>query len=680
MSKPFGFKSFLLILMAAIVIGLFRPAVASAAVLKSSYPRLANYFLKWEISDSEVKDLAKWDLLILDMEVAENSRTQLLKIRQLNPKIIILAYLTSQEILDDINSYGSASLRQELAAGLSDDWWLRDPGGNKISNWAYTSMLNLSDGAIPDARGERFNDYLPEFVAAKIAANGLWDGVFYDNTWGDVSWINNGNLDLNNDGVKDTASQADTAWVVGFKKMLARTRALVGPDFIIIGNGRVYDGYQSIMNGMMLESFPSSWENGGTWTGSMQTYLKLPTLNMNPPVSVLNVTNKNQTDYQNFRYGLASALMGSGFYSFDYDITNHGQTWWYDEYNVNLGPAGSQPFNLLDNYSAELKSGLWRRDFKNGVAVVNSTDKKQTVALLKEELEKISGNQSPSVNNGMKINYIQLAPKDGVILLKRDTTINNSAFSNGYFYRVYNIRGNQIRTGFFAYLSAYPGEAEIIAAAGSNDDATDINLVAASGQVSLNQDGNSLALFYPYTKAYKRDLNLAAHLDNGYVAKVATGAGFGGGPQVRVFSPTGKVESSFFAYDKNLRGGVSVALADLDGDGQDEIITGPGRGDKSGIKIFSLSGQLKTSFAAYGPNFNGGINIAAGDVNGDGQPEIITVPASAGGPQVRIFSATGRVLGSFFAFDESYHGGSRVSVSDIDNDGQADILVGIKNF
>lgn len=671
-------KAFIVFFIAALI-GLFFPFTAEAATLKTSYPRLANYFLKWEVSASEAKELAKWDLLILDMEVAKNSRTQLLKIRQLNPNIIILAYITSEEIFDDVNGYDYASLRQEFASGLSDGWWMRDKNGNKISNWPYTSMFNLTDGARIDASGKRLNDYLPEFVANKIAASGLWDGVFYDNAWGDISWMNNGNLDLNNDGVNDTSAQADAAWAAGFKKMLAKTRTLTGSDFIIIGNGHVYEGYQSVMNGMMLESFPPPWENGGTWTEAMKTYLKLQTLNPAPAVSVINVTDKNQSNYQHMRYGLASALLGSGFYSFDYDITNHGQTWWYDEYSVNLGSPSSRPFNLLAGNSENITPGLWRRDFKNGVAIVNSTAKKQTYAFLKEELEKISGDQAPAINNAAKINFIQLAPNDGIILLKRNTLISNSAFTNGYFYRVYDIQGSQIQGGFFSYTSSYPGEAEVIMAAGTNT-ATDINLSAASGAINLYQDGSRVSQFYPYDKAYKKAINIGAHLDDGYFKKIVTGAGVGGGPQVRVFSPSGKLEGSFFAYDKNLRGGVSVALADLDGDGIDEIITGPGKGDKSGVKIFTLAGKLKNSFSAYGERFNGGINVATGDVNGDGAIEIITVPASAGGPQVRIFNANGQALYSFFAFDESYHGGARVSVSDINADGREDILVGIKNF
>lgn len=668
------------ILIAILIFLILAPAAAEAVSLPSSYPRLANYFLPWQITDAEVPQLAKWNVLILDMEVQNNSQEQLLKIRQLNPHIIILAYLTSEEILDNVSGYDGASLRQTLAAGLSDGWWLRDSSGNKLSNWPNTHMLNLTDGAKPNATGQRFNDYLPQFVVNNLESSGLWDGVFYDNLWGDISWLNP-NLDWNNDGRSDAAAATDAAWAAGVKKMLAETRALAGPNFIIVGNGRVYNGYQSLINGMMLEDFPSAWESGGSWTGSMLTYLNLPGLNTKPSLPVINVYDKNQTDYRLMRFGLTSALLGDGFYSYDYDASNHGQTWWYDEYNVNLGPPNSAAFNLLAPASPDqLQPGLWRRDFLRGVALVNSTDKKQTYVFNKEVFDKIKGDQAPGINNGLKVNYIQLAPKDGILLLKRGQVITNSPFVNGYFYRIFNLEGDQVQTGLFSYAAAYPGQAAVIMASGSQDGNRSVSLSGANGQVSLYQDGHVFSSFYPFGSAYRGSLGLAARLTDGYVNTIVTGAGPGGGPQVQIFNPTGRRLGSFFAYDKALRGGVNVAIADLNGDGRLEIITGPGPGSEPWIKIFSLSGQLQSSWLAYGANFHGGVNVATGDLYGDGRSEIITGPASGGGPQVRVFSAAGKVLGGFFAYDTSYHGGISVAASDINNDGRTEILAGLKNF
>lgn len=652
--------------------------VSLAATLENSYPRLANHFLKWEILDSEVAELAKWDLLTLDMEVQTNSPEQLAKIRRLNPDIIILAYINSVEILDNIENYNKSFMRNALAENIDSGWWLRDAQGKKIVNWPDTSMLNLTDLAPTDAKGRRFNDYLADFVVKEIKGSGLWDGVFYDNTWGDVAWINGGNIDADNNGVKDVSAVLDGAWAQGFKKVLALTRNMAGPDFIIVGNGRVYEGYQEILNGMMLEDFPSTWENGGTWTGSMQTYLKLPKKNVQPQVSMINSFSGNQLDYSHFRFGLTSTLLGHGFFSFDYGLTDHSQLWWYDEYNVVLGRPQSEAYNLLANKSTELKPGLWRRDFKFGSVIVNSTNKEQLHLFSKEEIEKIKGSQDPKFNTGLKISYLKLAPRDGAVLLRQSNSIVQATFVNGYFYRLYNPTGQQIRNGFFSYLNNYPGEAEV-ALFNDYSNGHEISVTAGFGEVVIYKNASRGSSFFPYTKNYRDRLNLAVDFRDNALKQIVVGP-YKGGPQVTIFSNSGKMLGTFFAYDKNNRGGVQVALGDLDNDGVMEIVTGPGKGLEPLVKIFTLGGILKHSFLAYDINFKGGVSIAVGDVNNDGYQEIITGPGPGGGPHVRVFTPEGEVLNNFFAYDKNYRDGLKISVGDINMDEVPDILVGIKNI
>lgn len=653
------------------------PLTVRAAVLKPTYPRLANYFLKWRISDAEARELAKWDVLVLDMELARSSRPQLELIKRLHPGIIMLAYITSQEILDDIDDYNDAPMRQALASQIAAGWYLRDAAGRRVVNWPGTSMLNLSDQAPADYLGRRFNDYLPEFVAGQLQGSGLWDGVFYDNAWGDVSWVNRGDLDFNSDGQAETPAVADQLWASGFKKMLETTRRLTGNEFIIVGNGRVYYGYQSLLNGMMLEDFPSSWENGGTWSGSIATYLKLPELNRNPQISIINNLDRNSQNYRNFRFTLASALLGEGFYSFDSDSYNHGQTWWYDEYDVNLGPAQSAPYNLLSSRK-DIGPGLWRRDFKNGVAIVNSTETKQKFVFAKEELERIRGEQDPAINSGARVNYIELEPSDGIILRKQTTVIKNNTFLNGYFYRVFDLSGQRAGNGFFSYAGGYPGNSSLVLV--SNGEEQETGIMAAGGQLSLSNNGRTSLNLKPYGNLFRGQLNLSASIESGQVRALAVGPGPGGGPQVAIFSPSGRLLASFFAYDKKLRGGVSVALGDLDGDGQLELVAAPGAGSEPLIKIFDGAGRLKRSFLAYSQKFRGAVNISLGDLNGDGQKEIITAPGEGGGPEIRIFDHQGNKLSSFFAYDQNFRGGVTVSASDLDADGQDEILVGLKNF
>ena len=71
---------------------------------------------------------------------------------------------------------------------------------------------------------------------------------------------------------------------------------------------------------------------------------------------------------------------------------------------------------------------------------------------------------------------------------------------------------------------------------------------------------------------------------------LATAAGPGGGPHVRTFRADGTPVASFFAYDAGFRGGVNVALGDLDGDLDDEIITGAGPGGGPHVRVFRSDG------------------------------------------------------------------------------------------
>ena len=82
--------------------------------------------------------------------------------------------------------------------------------------------------------------------------------------------------------------------------------------------------------------------------------------------------------------------------------------------------------------------------------------------------------------------------------------------------------------------------------------------------------------------------------------------------QIKVFSTKGLSKSNFYAYDKKFLGGVSVAVGDINGDGIDEIITGPGRSGGPHVKIFNMSGKLLSQFMAYQSTFKGGIKVSSG--------------------------------------------------------------------
>jgi hypothetical protein len=122
---------------------------------------------------------------------------------------------------------------------------------------------------------------------------------------------------------------------------------------------------------------------------------------------------------------------------------------------------------------------------------------------------------------------------------------------------------------------------------------------------------------------------------------------------------SGEEIRSFYAYDPQFAGGVNVAAGDIDGDGLDDIITGAGASGGPHVKVFSgASGEEIRSFHAYDPQFAGGVTVAAADFDGDQLAEIVTGAGLGGGPHVKTFSgASGEEMLSFYAYDPSFGGG-----------------------
>ncbi len=609
----------------------------AALASNGDFVRTSNYYLMSGSAlegPSTIATLSTFDLIVIPSEAQAYNKPFFSAVRKLNPDIIILAYVPT---VSWNNAFWSDPLHAQMKKGIQSSWWLKDANGGTVSIWPNTSALDLNSG---------WTDYLAGFVKTDMVDTGLWDGIFYDEVHDRADWQN------------------------GYARLFSATRSKLGSSAIIITNGSSSSQFAPYVNGRMFESFPSTGDRATDWTNQTRDYLSLSSKVGHDAVMAINVNTNNtgaQTDYRKMRFGLATTLLGDGYFGFDHGTENHAQLWTYDEYGVSLGdPKGS----------AELSAGIWKRSYELGQVVANPTNVAQTVKL-GGEYEKIRGLQDAATNNGSIVSKLTLAPQDGIVLLRPLEKIADATYLNGSFARIFSAAGATKRTGFFAYDKRARGGTKVNAS-DLDGDGTIETIVADDTYVTiLNADGTQRAKFAPYTAAYGLGVNIAVgDLENDGSVEIVTGTENGGGAQIRVFNADGVlINPGFFAYDPAFRGGVSVAVGDLNGDAVNEIIAGAGVGGGPHVRVFNKNGKvINPGFFAFDQAFRGGVHVAVGDVDGDGIGDIVAGAGKGGSPEIRTFDRDGRKKSGFLAGDASDRDGIKISAADIDRDGKAEII------
>ncbi len=97
--------------------------------------------------------------------------------------------------------------------------------------------------------------------------------------------------------------------------------------------------------------------------------------------------------------------------------------------------------------------------------------------------------------------------------------------------------------------------------------------------------------------------------------------------------------------------GAVIAIGDVTGDGQADIVTAPGGGSTALVRVFDgQTALLLRQFLGFAATFRLGVSLAVGDVNGDGAADVMLGAGAGGGSRIRVLDGFGTLLNQFRAY------------------------------
>jgi len=329
-------------------------AARDLSAVNPPFPRIANCYgsgLGWQTWEKGREYWSKVGLFIgggydihydWDDErwpgVLERVEANLAMVRAANPHALALPYV------DVIEGPPNPA--------VPDDWWVRDEQGKQTSGWPGMNRIRTD---LPEVLQRNL-----DMVRERVLGHECFDGVFYD-CWSPDDWL------------------------------VPRTAELRGGRAVVMVNAwnLPTTGFEHL-NGALAEDEINRVVDGKVeFEDLLARYLKWTRESRKPAVTTLvcrprgidddpwrwaKLSHEEKVaiqeraraeDERTMRFGLATALMGDGYFGFDSGTMGRGNWWWYKEYDAPLGyPKGD---------AARAADGTWVREFDGGTVIVNGT-------------------------------------------------------------------------------------------------------------------------------------------------------------------------------------------------------------------------------------------------------------------------------------------------------------------
>ena len=280
------------------------------------------------------------------------TEANLARLKAVNPKVIVLPYVDVIEGIDHDS--------------IPKAWWDLNAEGKRWQGWPGYYRINTK---LPEVL-----DYNLTKVRDAILNRACFDGVFYD------CWH-----------VEDLLCPKTAALRGGRAVVMINDWNLPATGFTTLNGCLAEDEFNRVMEGKVdFDDF-------------LARYLRWTRESRKPAVTMLvghprkmpmdpfanhempwkqrqEVRQKLQnSDPQALRFGLATTLMGDGYFGYDSANMGRGDWWWFPEYDAPLGYPKGPAHREAD--------GTWRREFDGGIVVVNGTPYDATLHLPANHLD-----------------------------------------------------------------------------------------------------------------------------------------------------------------------------------------------------------------------------------------------------------------------------------------------------
>jgi len=390
-----------------------------------TYPRLATYAIgspKDYFNESYQKQLSKVQIAIVAVYPGWGSAQGVTlnetakKIKALNPNTRVFQYVLGESL----NHPAEPAYKEFNAKIDQEKWWLYTSGTgptmvlSDFGNGDY--ILNITPTARKDASGKTFAQWFGGWVASTWAKpNPDIDGIFTDNVfWSprrDGDWDLNGTLDSHSNASVQASFRAGyVQYLNAFNAAAPGKLQIANAADWVLSNANINE-YSGKFHGGLIEHMQRLDTNVG-WAEMMKGYRKVMAALAAPKIGICSWEG-TMTDYQGMRYGFASCAMDDGYFAYTDSAKRYYGAPQFDEFNANLGAAVSAPS------TSAWQSGVYRRDFANGIVLVNPKGNGQRTVTLEGDFVKLKGTQDATVNNGATVRQVTLKDRDGIVLLRK---------------------------------------------------------------------------------------------------------------------------------------------------------------------------------------------------------------------------------------------------------------------